>query len=79
MVTAGRQPESDIFLDDVTVSRQHAEFRRAAHTYSIVDLKSLNGTYVNGERVHRAALAGGDDVQIGKFRMTFRMSDITTP
>jgi pSer/pThr/pTyr-binding forkhead associated (FHA) protein len=79
VVTAGRQPESDIFLDDVTVSRQHAEFRRAAHTYSIVDLKSLNGTYVNGERVHRAALAGGDDVQIGKFRMTFRMSDIITP
>lgn len=75
VITGGRHPESDIFLDDVTVSRQHVEFRRVGATYSLVDLGSLNGTYVNGQRVREAVLAGGDDVQIGKFRMTYRVGD----
>jgi len=66
-------PDSDIFLDDVTVSRQHAEFRRTGNTYSIVDLHSLNGTYVGGERVSEAILRTGDEVQVGKFRMSFRV------
>jgi hypothetical protein len=74
VITAGRHPESDIFLDDVTVSRQHAEFRRTGSTYQIVDLSSLNGTYVNRQRVHDAVLESGNDVQIGKFRMTYRIS-----
>jgi pSer/pThr/pTyr-binding forkhead associated (FHA) protein len=73
VLTCGRHPDSDIFLDDVTVSRQHAEFRRTGNTYSIVDLHSLNGTYVGGERVAEAVLRTGDEVQVGKFRMSFRV------
>ena len=74
VITAGRSVDSDIFLDDVTVSRQHAEFRRnrsGADGFSIVDLSSLNGTYVNGERVDEARLRGGDTVQIGRFHLVF--------
>jgi hypothetical protein len=67
--TAGRHPESDIFLDDVTVSRRHAEFRRSGGRFRVVDAGSLNGTYVNRERVDSAELTGGDEVQIGKFRL----------
>jgi len=69
--TAGRHPESDIFLDDVTVSRRHAEFRRDAGEFVVVDVGSLNGTYVNREPVDTAVLANGDEVQIGKFRLVF--------
>jgi len=69
--SAGRHPESDIFLDDVTVSRRHAEFRRDAGEFVVVDVGSLNGTYVNREPVDTAVLANGDEVQIGKFRLVF--------
>ncbi|MBC8091459.1 MAG: FHA domain-containing protein [Pseudonocardia sp.] len=69
--SAGRHPDSDIFLDDVTVSRRHAEFRRDAGEFVVVDVGSLNGTYVNREPVDTAVLADGDEVQIGKFRLVF--------
>nr|WP_299572016.1 FHA domain-containing protein [uncultured Williamsia sp.] len=69
--SAGRHPDSDIFLDDVTVSRRHAEFRLADNEFQVVDVGSLNGTYVNREPVDSAVLANGDEVQIGKFRLVF--------
>ncbi len=69
--SSGRHPDSDIFLDDVTVSRRHAEFRRDAGEFVVVDVGSLNGTYVNREPVDTAVLANGDEVQIGKFRLVF--------
>jgi pSer/pThr/pTyr-binding forkhead associated (FHA) protein len=71
LTTAGRHPESDIFLDDVTVSRRHAEVRRAEGRFLVRDLGSLNGTYVNRERVDETELANGDEVQIGKFKLVF--------
>jgi pSer/pThr/pTyr-binding forkhead associated (FHA) protein len=67
----GRAPECDIFLDDVTVSRRHAELVREAETFSIRDLGSLNGTYVNRRRIESAVLEDDDEVQIGKYRLTF--------
>jgi hypothetical protein len=75
LIVAGRHPDSDIFLDDVTVSRSHAEFRRSGATFALVDTGSLNGTYVNRERVPAAELRNGDEVQIGKFRLTFVISE----
>jgi len=69
--SAGRHPDSDIFLDDVTVSRRHAEFRSDGGEFQVVDVGSLNGTYVNREPVDSAALSNGDEVQIGKFRLVF--------
>lgn len=69
VTTVGRHPDSDIFLDDVTVSRRHAEFRREGRTFSVRDVGSLNGTYVNRERIDKVDLAGGDEVQVGKFRL----------
>jgi len=69
--SAGRHPDSDIFLDDVTVSRRHAEFRQDEGDFQVVDVGSLNGTYVNREPVDSAVLANGDEVQIGKFRLVF--------
>ena len=69
--SAGRHPDSDIFLDDVTVSRRHAEFHREGGTFTVRDVGSLNGTYVNRERVEAATLSNGDEVQIGKFRLVF--------
>ncbi len=69
--TAGRHPESDIFLDDVTVSRRHAEFVREGGGFVVRDVGSLNGTYLNRERIEAAQLAGGDEVQIGKYRLVF--------
>jgi pSer/pThr/pTyr-binding forkhead associated (FHA) protein len=69
--TAGRHPESDIFLDDVTVSRKHAEFYRRGAQFSVLDAGSLNGTYVNRERIDETALSSGDEVQIGKFRLVY--------
>lgn len=72
--TAGRSPDADIFLDDVTVSRKHVEFVREADGFVVRDVGSLNGTYVNRDRIERAALRAGDEVQIGKFRMTFHPS-----
>ena len=70
-VTAGRQADSDIFLDDVTVSRRHAEFRRDAGRWVVTDMGSLNGTYLNRDRVDVGHLTHGDEVQIGKFRLVF--------
>ena len=71
LTSAGRHPNADIFLDDVTVSRRHAEFVRNSGSFIVRDLGSLNGTYKGGERVDNAALTDGDEVQIGKFRLTF--------
>ena len=71
VTTAGRHPESDIFLDDVTVSRRHAEFRREGSAFSVSDVGSLNGTYLNRQRIESTALANGDEVQIGKFRLVY--------
>ena len=71
VVTAGRHPDSDIFLDDVTVSRRHAEFHREADGFTVSDVGSLNGTYLNRERIESAPLSGGDEVQIGKFRLVY--------
>jgi pSer/pThr/pTyr-binding forkhead associated (FHA) protein len=71
LTTAGRHPDSDIFLDDVTVSRRHAEFSRSADSFVVRDVGSLNGTYLNRERIEGAPLSGGDEVQIGKFRLVF--------
>jgi pSer/pThr/pTyr-binding forkhead associated (FHA) protein len=73
LTTAGRHPESDIFLDDVTVSRRHAEFRRQDSAFIVRDVGSLNGTYVNRQRVESTQLANGDELQIGKFKLTFFM------
>ena len=70
-VVIGRSPECEVFLDDVTVSRNHAVVVRDGETYAIEDSGSLNGTYVNRRRVDRARLDDGDEVQIGKYRMTF--------
>jgi len=67
----GRSPECDVFLDDVTVSRRHAELVRAGDTFTITDLGSLNGTFVNKERIETAQLADDDELQIGKYRLTF--------
>jgi pSer/pThr/pTyr-binding forkhead associated (FHA) protein len=69
--STGRHPDSDIFLDDVTVSRRHAEFYRQGDRFTVRDVGSLNGTYVNRERIEEADLFGGDEVQIGKFRLLF--------
>jgi hypothetical protein len=69
--STGRHPDSDIFLDDVTVSRRHAEFYRQADRFTVRDVGSLNGTYVNRERIEEAEIFGGDEVQIGKFRLLF--------
>ncbi|MDT0382604.1 FHA domain-containing protein [Streptomyces sp. DSM 42041] len=73
LTTAGRHPESDIFLDDVTVSRRHVEFRRGPDgVFTVSDVGSLNGTYVNRERIETGIpLANGDEVQIGKYRLVF--------
>ena len=69
--TAGRHPQSDIFLDDVTVSRRHAEFVRSGGGFAVRDVGSLNGTYVNRERIDEVVLGDGDEVQVGKYRMVF--------
>ncbi|MBB5938505.1 pSer/pThr/pTyr-binding forkhead associated (FHA) protein [Streptomyces zagrosensis] len=75
LTTAGRHPNSDIFLDDVTVSRRHVEFRRGSDGgFTVTDVGSLNGTYVNRERIDALVLANGDEVQIGKYRLVFYAS-----
>ena len=73
-VVVGRAPECDVFLDDVTVSRRHAVLARDADGFTIEDQGSLNGTYVNRRRVEKAKLEDGDEVQIGKYRMSFLAS-----
>lgn len=67
----GRHPDSEIPLDDITVSRRHAEIRRDGSRFVIADVGSLNGTYLNGLRVDSSELKAGDEVQVGKFRMLF--------
>ncbi|RQP12754.1 MAG: FHA domain-containing protein [Microbacteriaceae bacterium] len=71
---AGRHPDADIFLDDVTVSRRHAEFVRTGTAFQVRDLGSLNGTYFDGVRIDSALLSDGAEVQVGKFRLTFYAS-----
>ena len=71
VTTVGRHADSDILLDDITVSRQHVEFHREAGGFSVHDAGSLNGTYVNRKPVDVATLAAGDEVQIGKFRFAY--------
>ena len=71
LTLVGRHPDSDIFLDDVTVSRRHAEFYRHGGRFTVRDVGSLNGTYVNRERIEEASLNEGDEVQVGKFRLVF--------
>lgn len=71
VVTAGRHPDSEIFLDDVTVSRRHADFHREGDSFTVSDVGSLNGTYVNRDRIDRVQLTDGDEVQIGKYRLVF--------
>jgi pSer/pThr/pTyr-binding forkhead associated (FHA) protein len=71
VTTVGRHPNADIFLDDVTVSRRHAEFHRHGTAFEVRDLGSLNGTYFDGNRIETAALNDGAEVQVGKFRLTF--------
>ncbi len=71
VTTVGRHPSSDIFLDDVTVSRRHAEFLRHRTAFEVKDLGSLNGTYFDGVRIETALLSDGAEVQVGKFRLTF--------
>ena len=68
--TAGRHPDADILLDDVTVSRRHTEFLRHGTAFEIKDLGSLNGTYFDGVRIDTALLRDGAEVQVGKFRLT---------
>jgi pSer/pThr/pTyr-binding forkhead associated (FHA) protein len=70
-VTAGRHPESDIFLDDITVSRRHAEIHRDGDRFEVCDVGSLNGTYLNRDRVEKVELSNGDELQIGKFKLVF--------
>ncbi len=71
VVAIGRHPDSDIFLDDITVSRRHAEIRRTANGHEVRDVGSLNGTYVNRERVDAAVLGDGDELQVGKFKLVY--------
>ena len=75
LVTAGRHPESEIFLDDITVSRRHVEFTRQGDGFTVTDVGSLNGTYVNRDRIESSELHKGDEVQIGKFRLVFFAGD----
>lgn len=71
IVSAGRHPQSDIFLDDVTVSRRHAEIERGPDGYVVRDVGSLNGTYLNRERIEEATISNGDELQIGRFKLVF--------
>jgi pSer/pThr/pTyr-binding forkhead associated (FHA) protein len=70
-LTIGRRPDSDIFLDDVTVSRDHALLVRRGEDFHLDDLGSLNGTYVNRSRIDTKRLEDGDELQIGKYKLTF--------
>ena len=71
LITAGRHPDSDIFLDDITVSRRHVEVERRGGGYVVRDVGSLNGTYLNRERVEEAEMHDGDELQVGTFKLVF--------
>jgi len=71
VIAIGRHPDSDIFLDDITVSRRHVTVERDADGYALHDAGSLNGTYVNKKRVDESPLRYGDEVQIGRYRLSF--------
>ncbi len=71
VLTIGRSPQSDLFLDDVTVSRHHARVLLDEGEFLVEDLNSLNGTYVNRKRIERHRLSDGDELQIGKFKLAF--------
>jgi hypothetical protein len=71
VVTIGRHPDSGIFLDDITVSRRHAEVRQDGSDFSVADVGSLNGTYVNRQRIDSTGLSDGDELQVGKFKLVF--------
>jgi len=73
--TVGRHPDSDIFLDDITVSRHHCRFLNEGRVLEVEDSGSTNGTYVNGERVDRSQLSPGDEVIVGKFRLIVALGD----
>ena len=79
VTSVGRHPNADIFLDDVTVSRRHAEFLREGKTFTVRDLASLNGTYFDGQRIDQVQVTDGSEVQIGKFRLTFFASRADLP
>ncbi len=74
LITVGRHPNADIFLDDVTVSRRHAEIKRAKGKFTVTDLASLNGTYYQGSRVETQTLVDGAELQVGKYHFTFYAS-----
>lgn len=79
-VTVGRHPDSDIFLDDISVSRRHAQIVRQDGGFVVSDLGSLNGTYVNRDRIERdVALSGGDEVQFGKYRLIYFSGSVAGP
>jgi pSer/pThr/pTyr-binding forkhead associated (FHA) protein len=71
VISAGRHPDATIFLDDITVSRRHAEIRQVSGGYQVKDVGSLNGTYLNRERVEESLLHDGDELQIGTFKLLF--------
>ncbi len=75
LTVAGRHPDADIFLDDVTVSRRHAKFQREGSVFYVADQGSMNGTYVDSKRVDRQRLINGMEIMIGKFRLTFYSSE----
>lgn len=75
LTVAGRHPDADIFLDDVTVSRRHAKFEREGSVFYVADQGSMNGTYVDSKRVDRQRLINGMEIMIGKFRLTFYSSE----
>ena len=77
--SAGRHPDSDIFLDDITVSRRHAVIERDRDGFKVRDAGSLNGTYVNRQRVDEARLHNSDELQIGRFRLSFVVNEAREP
>jgi pSer/pThr/pTyr-binding forkhead associated (FHA) protein len=77
VTSVGRHADSDIVLDDITVSQHHAEFRRENSKFQVVDVDSFDGTYVNCELVDSAVLANGDEIQMGKFRLVFLTAPTT--
>jgi pSer/pThr/pTyr-binding forkhead associated (FHA) protein len=77
VTSAGRHPDSNIFLDDITASRRHAEFRWEKGEFRVVDMSSLNGTYLNGEPIDSAVLTDGDQIDMGKFRLVFLAGPVT--